>query len=120
MEFVNSIIYKTAIDYAKENNHPKIVELLMKGVQQVTNVNDTPPINMAKTLISKQENKNIIPTRSQNKEEKIQEQEREIDQLKKKNQQQEREIDQLKEENQQQALEIEQQKKRNNKIKKEK
>lgn len=31
MEFLTKKIYKTAIDYAKEQNHPEIVGILAKG-----------------------------------------------------------------------------------------
>ena len=56
--FVNSIIYKTALDYAKGKDH-----LLMKEVGQVTNVNDPISISIPKTPTSKQENQNIIPSK---------------------------------------------------------
>ena len=60
-----NIIYKTALDYAKEKDHPKIVEFLMKGVKQIANTKNS------KTQATKQESKNMITTTSQNKEEKI-------------------------------------------------
>ena len=67
MEFINSIIYKTALYYSKKYKHQKIVELLMKRANQVKDGNDTKAKKLPIARASKQENKNPISTVSPNK-----------------------------------------------------
>ena len=116
MEFINSIIYKTALDYSKENKHQKIVELLMKRANQVKDGNDAKAQKLPIARASKQENKNPISTASPNKkddkDEKYLQLEREIKQLKEKSDQQIRKIEKEKNQLKEQVIQLKEENKR--------
>ena len=116
MEFINSIIYKTALDYSKENKHQKIVELLMKRANQVKDGNDAKAQKLPIARASKQENKNPISTVSPNKkddkDEKYLQLEREIKQLKEKSDQQIRKIEKENNQLKEQVIQLKEENKR--------
>ena len=84
LEFINIVIYKTALDYAKEINYPEIVELLTKTMNQI--------IMTVQTSMQKSEG---VISISLDTEEKIHQLESINEQLKSKNLQLESNIEQL-------------------------
>lgn len=76
MKFINLVIYKTALDYAKENNHQKIVDLLTEEIKQMSS-----PVH-AKLRIQRKEFETQIQTQKDEFETKMQKQKDEFEKKK--------------------------------------